>query len=955
MSDTLEQAMLESELALADETLITPVNEYLLIDPETRLIEVPESESLFGVYSENDVEVKHFACPKIVLNNIDLSQMYIFINYVSASGRYGQTLAKNIKTSEDGNYVTFDWELTGNVFDLNTNGKIYFAVMAKKQIEDKEPVFATRKASGFCYETIEAGEIIQEQYADIILEMLTRIEALENRGTGGSSFSGKASDVTYDDTETELGVDNVQNAIDKLSEEVVDYGIEPKTDDIPKIFFDEAMPQTKDYMKTKFRYISKTLDVEGYVEFKAQGNSTLRFPKKNQTVKMYKDEALTEKLKIDFKGWGKQSKHVYKAYWNDLTHARDIVSARIWADIVRSRSNYETLPELLKTSPNQGAIDGFPVKVYSQGIYQGRYALNIPKDAWMANMDDELDTHCILCGEGFVSGCFREASMAEWTDEIHDTVPNVISDSWIGVINFVMNSTDEEFKSNLDNYIDKQSAIDYHLFNLANCGMDSYGKNQLFLTYDAIKWYASVYDMDATWGMSWNGGFVATDYPRTSYEDMGYGREGHLLYIRLEELFWDELRTRWFELRKGALSDANVINHFERFTDICPPWLVEEDYASTTANGKFTGIPQQGKNNIQQLRDYAVKRMAWVDEYFYRVPATGIALSHTELTFADITPITLTATIEPSDSTDTVVWSSTDETVAIVSDGVVTPLKNGNCTIRAIAGVVSASCEVSVVGIVPQYTIANTLLGATNSNANTVIDEGSTYTAMISANDGYTLEGANVTIMMGGEDITSTAYANGTITIENVTGNIEITVKAVDTSVAYSLEETVMDGSVGCGVDTGIMLQDTTKDYTIFLDFTSILNSDKTTGMRSYLMSNETFTSGNYAGYDLYNQNAEISGAYNLFGVKLFDWGDVWNKRCKAIIRFSDGVYSVAVNGATTLTDVEGTEQWMRNHTKTLNIGQANATDNRSFTGTIHSVKVWFEAKTDEECIAMLN
>lgn len=222
MSDTLEQAMLESELALADETLITPVNEYLLIDPETRLIEVPESESLFGVYSENGVEVKHFACPKIVLNNIDLSQMYIFINYVSASGRYGQTLAKNIKTSEDGNYITFDWELTGNVFDLNTNGKIYFAVMAKKQIEDKKPVFATRKASGDYYETIEAGEVIQEQHADIILEMLTRIEALENGGTVGSSFSGKASDVTYDDTETKLGADNVQDAISKVSEEIAD-------------------------------------------------------------------------------------------------------------------------------------------------------------------------------------------------------------------------------------------------------------------------------------------------------------------------------------------------------------------------------------------------------------------------------------------------------------------------------------------------------------------------------------------------------------------------------------------------------------------------------------------------------------------------------------------------------------------------------------------------------------
>lgn len=166
-----------------NDSLITPINDYLLINPEARLIHVPFSESLFGIYTEEGSEVKHFKCPKIVLNNIDLSQMYIFINYVSASGRYGQTLAKNIKTSEDGNYITFDWELTGNVFDKNTNGKIYFAVMAKKQMGDKNPVFATRKASGDCYETIEAGEVIQEQYADIILEMLTRIEALEGLNT----------------------------------------------------------------------------------------------------------------------------------------------------------------------------------------------------------------------------------------------------------------------------------------------------------------------------------------------------------------------------------------------------------------------------------------------------------------------------------------------------------------------------------------------------------------------------------------------------------------------------------------------------------------------------------------------------------------------------------------------------------------------------------------------------
>ena len=102
----------------------------------------------------------------------------------------------------------------------------------------------------------------------------------------------------------------------------VDYvGVEPAEDDIPKIFFGGALQQTKDEAVVPFRYISKTDDFSGYAEIKAQGNSSMSYPKKNQTVKMFEDAECTEKMKVDFKGWGKQNKHVYKANWIDLTHA----------------------------------------------------------------------------------------------------------------------------------------------------------------------------------------------------------------------------------------------------------------------------------------------------------------------------------------------------------------------------------------------------------------------------------------------------------------------------------------------------------------------------------------------------------------------------------------------------------------------------------------------------------
>lgn len=273
---------------------------------------------------------------------------------------------------------------------------------------------------------------------------------------------------------------------------------------------------------------------------------------------------------------------------------------------------------MLRTSPNQGAVDGFPVKVYSKGIYQGRYTLNIPKDAWMANMDDSLDNHCILCGENYVSGCFRATASingSDWTDEVHDTVPNSIKTRWNEVIYFVMNSTDEEFVTNLENYFFVDSLIDYYIFGLVSCGLDAFGVNQLYFTYDGIKWIASMYDMDSTWGLWWTGAsFVASNYARAEFQDFKDG-PGNLLYIRLEQLFTERIKERYTELKNGALSVSNIINHFERFTDIASLDLVKEDYARTTANGAFTSIPSQTTNNIQQIRKFVVERYTYCDGY----------------------------------------------------------------------------------------------------------------------------------------------------------------------------------------------------------------------------------------------------------------------------------------------------------------------------------------------------
>lgn len=78
------------------------------------------------------------------------------------------------------------------------------------------------------------------------------------------------------------------------------------------------------------------------------------------------------------------------------------------------------------------------------------------------------------------------------------------------------------------------------------------------------------------------------------------------------------------------------------------------------------------------------------------IPATGISIKDTT-TLTEGNTEQLTATLTPANATDTVSWTSNNESVATVSStGLVTAVKKGTATITATAGNVSDTCTVTV-------------------------------------------------------------------------------------------------------------------------------------------------------------------------------------------------------------------------------------------------------------------
>lgn len=102
------------------------------------------------------------------------------------------------------------------------------------------------------------------------------------------------------------------------------------------------------------------------------------------------------------------------------------------------------------------------------------------------------------------------------------------------------------------------------------------------------------------------------------------------------------------------------------------------------------------------------------------------------------------------------------------------------------------------------YSIHTDLTGATIESSATSIREGDSYTGAITVTEGYTLD--SVVVTMGGEDITDEVYADGVVTIPEVTGTVVITVIAEAPPVNLLTVALDTDGSLyngGTGYKSG--------------------------------------------------------------------------------------------------------------------------------------------------------
>lgn len=472
---------------------------------------------------------------------------------------------------------------------------------------------------------------------------------------------------------------------------------------IPIIYFSgNAAGMTKDDAVT-LNYTYK--ERSGTCTLKWQGSSAIHCAKKNYTIKFDNEFEVVS-------GWGAQKKYVLKANYVDSSHARNVVCAKLWGQIVKSRTPANAT---LNALPNGGAVDGFPVIVSLNGNFHGLYTWNIPKDGWMFGMDG-TGKQAIVCAEGNNNGAVAFKGLATFTEDSNGQLDFDVEYSsddqtdWVltslnRLLAAVKDSDGTNIEYGITPYLDWESAIDYYIHATLTANYDGIWRNYLLATYDGVKWFFTGYDMDVVLGLRSMGKyFYAANNTEAGF---AINANAHALFGLIWKYMRPQLRARYNELRAAAMSVENVANMFVDFVAEIPLPVYVDDVRL------WNSIPSNSANNLAQIITY----------YDFRCRAA-----------------------------DKWITSTSGET--------------------AMPEQVNPSV----------YTVTNALTNCGTSNSADTVDKDAAYSATITPASGYELE--SVTVTMGGVDITSTAYADGVITISAVTGNLVITATATEIVVA---------------------------------------------------------------------------------------------------------------------------------------------------------------------------
>lgn len=327
-----------------------------------------------------------------------------------------------------------------------------------------------------------------------------------------------------------------------------------------------------DYQKGTVTVIQGNDTLQQTAKIKWRGGTTNAPDKHKRNYKIKFDED------VKLFGLRKDNNWILDAGQADVFRLRNRIATELWNDFARKPYYYADEPEV-----NTG-VRGKVVEVYLNDEYRGIYALTEAMDRKELKLKKFKGT--TIKGQLWKADDWRMTMMYDvptaydntkerWEGfelkypEIDDLNPSDYS-TLVDAINFVVTSSDDDFKAHVGEYFDLPALEDYYIFTNVTGAVDNLGKNMYWAVYDKTKdkrLTLAVWDLDCTMGAKWLSQY-SPDFISPTYN---FPQQINVIE-RMKNLdvdnFNENVYRRYTECRKNVLSEDSLIARYENYYNL---------------------------------------------------------------------------------------------------------------------------------------------------------------------------------------------------------------------------------------------------------------------------------------------------------------------------------------------------------------------------------------------------
>ena len=373
-----------------------------------------------------------------------------------------------------------------------------------------------------------------------------------------------------------------------------------------------------------------------------RGGTSQWYAKKPYAIEFTKYLYPSKTKKVKFMDMRKDDDWIMDPAYRDLSFVRNIVAA----DIARDVQPY-AYKDSAGVEHGENSIHGYLTEVIQNGQYQGIYLIEeridrkqldlkkitVPVDGNGNDDWSQVDFNNPENGSVLYKGASNTATFSrpDLTDVMFDYEQKYPKEKDIvryeplqSLIDFIVNSSDQEFIDGIGDRVDIDSVVDFWLMTVATQSTDTLKKNYYIAKSGSGKFKLFIWDFDAAFGMQWHGG---RDDRRHAWNDLLHG---NVLLSRLLALpqtgFNNKLKARWSELRASAFSKQSMYQHFVKYDAILQPaGTTDTPKSRNLARWPDSGAQEDGIGAVElgelpYISDFLDERLQWLDGKISNLP-----------------------------------------------------------------------------------------------------------------------------------------------------------------------------------------------------------------------------------------------------------------------------------------------------------------------------------------------